>query len=274
MKRKKHSTGNVRRALGMGAAALSFFVLLFPRTVSANGFRLVDASLPEQTGIMAEPSVNSVKADESGQGTPAKDNGTRNDAGSNSLGSPAVVIENTSGKPFSIDGNGEVLDDAADDGSKEFLTIQTKNSQTFFIVIDRSRISQNVYMLSMVDENDLEEFLDEEEEEPDLSALGSLDGLQADEALDGQDAEEAPQQGNGILMYIVIIAGIVGILGGYYYFKLYKPQKREKEAESENLEQPDEGYYGEEPYEEDDSEDYAPDGLDDVPDDHEMEDMG
>src|SRR5699024_4663269 len=63
--------------------------------------------------------------------------------------------------PFSIPGNGEVLDDKTGDGTKEFLTIQTKNGNTFFLVLDRSSNTENVYMLSMVDENDLAEFLDE-----------------------------------------------------------------------------------------------------------------
>ena len=44
------------------------------------------------------------------------------------------------GTPFSIPGNGEVLDDKTDDGTKEFLTIQTKNGNTFFLVLDLSLI--------------------------------------------------------------------------------------------------------------------------------------
>ena len=35
---------------------------------------------------------------------------------------------------------------------------------TFFLVIDRARNSENVYMLSMIDEYDLQEFLDDEVE--------------------------------------------------------------------------------------------------------------
>lgn len=66
---------------------------------------------------------------------------------------------------FSIPGNGEVLDDKTDDGTKEFLTIQTKNGNTFFLVLDRSSNTENVYMLSMIDENDLAEFMDETQTE-------------------------------------------------------------------------------------------------------------
>ena len=64
------------------------------------------------------------------------------------------------GTAFTTPGNGEVKDDITDDSTKEFLTVTTKNNNTFYIVIDRSATSQNVYMLSQIDENDLSEFLD------------------------------------------------------------------------------------------------------------------
>jgi hypothetical protein len=56
------------------------------------------------------------------------------------------------------------VDDKENDSSKQFLTVQTKNGNTFYMVIDRSGTSENVYMMSLVDENDLAEFLDENEE--------------------------------------------------------------------------------------------------------------
>ena len=65
---------------------------------------------------------------------------------------------------FTEPGNGEVQDDIQNESSKEFLTITTKNNNTFYLVIDRSSTSQNVYLLSQVDENDLKEFVDQEKE--------------------------------------------------------------------------------------------------------------
>lgn len=62
---------------------------------------------------------------------------------------------------FTEPGNGEVQDDIQNGSSKEFLTITTKNNNTFYLVIDRSSTSQNVYLLSQVDENDLKEFVDQ-----------------------------------------------------------------------------------------------------------------
>ena len=79
------------------------------------------------------------------------------------------VVEDThteeNGDPFSVPGNGEVRDDITDDSSKEFLTIKTKNNNTFYIVIDRAATTNNVYMLSQIDENDLKEFLDEDQQQ-------------------------------------------------------------------------------------------------------------
>lgn len=59
---------------------------------------------------------------------------------------------NSNETPFSVPGNGELLDDKKEDESKEFLTIQTKNGNTFFLILDRSSNTENVYMLSMIDE--------------------------------------------------------------------------------------------------------------------------
>ena len=55
------------------------------------------------------------------------------------------------------------MDDKENDDTKQFLTIQTKKGNTFYMVIDRSSNTENVYMMSLVDENDLAEFLDETE---------------------------------------------------------------------------------------------------------------
>ena len=67
---------------------------------------------------------------------------------------------------FSVDGNGEVLDNVMDEKSgKEFYTIVTANNNTYYLIIDHASSTKNVYMLSMIDENDLKEFLSEEEPE-------------------------------------------------------------------------------------------------------------
>ncbi len=41
--------------------------------------------------------------------------------------------------PFTPDGNGQVQDDIEGDDTKEFYTITTKNNNTFYLIIDKSR---------------------------------------------------------------------------------------------------------------------------------------
>ena len=70
---------------------------------------------------------------------------------------------------FTPDGNLTLVDDfsfltEAEDGNtegKQFLTVQTKAGNTFFIVIDRARESENTYFLNLVDEADLLSLMDE-----------------------------------------------------------------------------------------------------------------
>ena len=46
---------------------------------------------------------------------------------------------------FSTPGNAQLVDDKENDDTKQFLTIQTKKGNTFYMVIDRSSNTENVY---------------------------------------------------------------------------------------------------------------------------------
>lgn len=48
---------------------------------------------------------------------------------------------------FSTPGNAQLVDDKENDDTKQFLTIQTKKGNTFYMVIDRSSNTENVYMM-------------------------------------------------------------------------------------------------------------------------------
>ena len=164
-----------------------------------------------------------------------------------------VVTENTNGKPFAIEGNGQLVDDAIDDDTKEFITVQTKNNQTYFVVIDRANSANNVYMLSMIDEDDLEAFLNDKDNVPVIDDISDLEALQ--EQTDSAEDEKISTQssGSGVMMYVFLIIVIGGILGGYYYLKIYKPKQAENNAESENLEY---GGYDEDSFEDDNEDEF------------------
>ena len=147
---------------------------------------------------------------------------------------------------FSVDGNGEVLDNVVDEKSgKEFYTITTANNNTYYLIIDHSSNTKNVYMLSMIDENDLKEFLSEEE--PEVSedtgtppAVDFGDEPSGDDTPDDSEPEE-PKKDNNILSTVLIILVLGAIAGGgYFYFKIYKP-KKEAQISDEDMEYVDEG---------------------------------
>ena len=141
------------------------------------------------------------------------------------------------GTPFSVE----------DDESKQFLTIQTKNGNTFFMVLDRSNNTENVYMLSMIDEDDLAEFIGETEEKPEAEQPSVvIPETEKPSVPDEPETEEEPEEKKGgmntgaLLAVIVLLAGGIG---GFYYFKVLKPRRDEEEADGEDLEFYDGGAY-------------------------------
>lgn len=55
--------------------------------------------------------------------------------------------------------------------NKEFLTVQSKNGNYFYLIIDRSSGTENVYFLNLVDEADLMALMDGDTKEPEPTAL-------------------------------------------------------------------------------------------------------
>lgn len=146
---------------------------------------------------------------------------------------------------FTEPGNGEVQDDIQNGSSKEFLTITTKNNNTFYLVIDRSSTSQNVYLLSQVDENDLKEFVDQGKGTATVTPTPQvvIDENKTEETGKKEEAtkpekETMPQTNMGAMAAILVLA--LGGVAAYYYFKIYKPKKEEEEDfEEEGLETSD-----------------------------------
>ena len=165
------------------------------------------------------------------------------------------------GTPFSVPGNGQLVDDLADDESKQFLTVQTKNGNTFFMVLDRSNNTENVYMLSMIDENDLAEFIGETKDEPETEQPSVVipetekpsvpDEAETEAELDEKEEKKGGMNTGALLAVVVLLAGGIG---GYYYFKVLKPRQDEDEADGEDLEFYDGGAYVNEDQEDSDEE--------------------
>lgn len=147
------------------------------------------------------------------------------------------------GDAFSVPGNGQVLDDIKDGSTKEFLTIVTKNNQTFYVIIDRSSTTDNVYMLSNIDEDDLQEFLkeasaDKDEEKPAviLPEKTVTEDEPAAPETESDKKETQSDQAKNAGMGLILVAA-VGALAAAYYFKIYKPKQNvDEEVDNEGLE--------------------------------------
>ena len=158
---------------------------------------------------------------------------------------PAQVIEEEEPTeeekiPFTIAGNGEVEDNITDDSSKEFFTVKTKGGNTFFLVIDRARNSENVYMLSMIDEYDLQEFLDDEErndkqEEETPAVVLPETKPEPTPDVEIEEPQEESSGGMNKILLLVFVAALGGA-GAFFYFYIYKPKQSEPEVSKENLE--------------------------------------
>ena len=72
---------------------------------------------------------------------------------------PTFAVAET--QPLTPDGNLEIVDDIVHE-DKQFITVKSRSGAEFYIVIDRSRDSDNVYFLNQVDDADLFALLEED----------------------------------------------------------------------------------------------------------------
>lgn len=184
------------------------------------------------------------------------------------------------GNPFTVDGNGQLQDQADSSQNKIFYTITTKNNNTYFLIIDKDRSSNNVYMLSMIDDADLAEFTEDtsEEENPDSlltedeplitesdSSEAENEGSSTDTGTSEQElptaeteAEEVEKNTVSPVMILLIVILAVGVVAGYYILKI-RPKKELEEEEDETA-------YGGEDQPDDEEEIEEPEEADETPD--------
>ena len=149
---------------------------------------------------------------------------------------------------FTSPGNGSIGDRIKNSNGKDFFTVRTKNNNTFYLVIDHANSTDNVYMLSLIDENDLSEFLEETQKKeekttapviiPQTKTQTETETNEKSEKKETQQPVQAPFQNSFI--WILILAGAV--IAAAYYFKIYKPGHEEEEDDSEGMESADDGF--------------------------------
>ena len=172
-----------------------------------------------------------------------------------------VQESDQNGKPFSIKGNGEVVDDLSNDSSKQFITVKTKDNQTYFMVIDRAQSTENVYMLSMVDADDLKEF----SKDSGASAQQVVSEANKSSNSTSTTPEETKDTDKGSSSNLILfgVIAVVGAIGAGVYFKVIKPKKQRKNEKDEGIENDGEIFDDDEEINEDEEEEEYEDFTED-----------
>ncbi|MDR2532341.1 MAG: DUF4366 domain-containing protein [Oscillospiraceae bacterium] len=151
---------------------------------------------------------------------------------------PVNNNRNNAGVVNTPQGTGVLLEDVCNtEVSRQFITVQSRGGNVFYIIIDTDRNGQNVYFLNAVDDFDLltfsEDFPDgvveayEEAKEEALKAINGEDSENTETkptrpSASNPEAEEETAGG----MQNIIIAIIGGaFLIGLVYFKVIKPKR-------------------------------------------------
>ena len=136
------------------------------------------------------------------------------------------------------DGTGTVVDNVVTQNEIEFFTVYTEDGNVFFLVVDRQRNTDNVYLLNAVTEADLMA-LAEQSDNPlnnNISAVPTpppfeppADGQEQPPANQPQPEPDSDEQdppargGSNNWIFIAIVVMAVG--GAAYYFKIVKGKK-------------------------------------------------
>lgn len=151
-------------------------------------------------------------------------------------------------------GTGTVIETATEEDGREFYTITTPENNVFYLVIDRSRQTENVYFLDAVTEKDLLALAEKSGEsiaETEATALeAEMQPPAPQEMQAGQEAAEEEQSGVPVNL-IVVLAAAAAFGIGAWYFKVYRKRREavetQDEYEADSLPEQDYEEYGEEP---------------------------
>ena len=162
------------------------------------------------------------------------------------------------------DGNLTLVDDLdySSRAGLQFMTVTSKDGHVFYIVIDRTANSENVYFLNQVDAADLmalmndeqkEDYLKEQEvkqqEQQQTTVTPAQQETQAPSETEQPAQTEAEKQPLNNSMVMIAVFGVIGIgvIAAYYFLKI-KPKKNGSSIDE------DREFYDDEEYENEDQE--------------------
>ncbi len=133
--------------------------------------------------------------------------------------SVAVCAAEETTPSLTPNGNMTLIDDYVI-GDTQYITVQTKSGNYFYIIIDRSGETENVHFLNKVDEADLLPLLDEEFD----FNIGTEQETTEDPPV--IEPDDKAEQRKEILTRGLVLAGIFAAVGGgIYVFSKKKPNK-------------------------------------------------
>lgn len=161
-------------------------------------------------------------------------------------------------QPFTPDGTGTVVDDIMETNGKEFLTITTPDGNVFYLIIDRARDENGVYLLNAVTEDDLMSLAKEGDGKGTSESAVPTPEPTPSQAEPTPTPEPTPEEpakdsGGGTGTIILILLAVAAVGGAGYYIKIYRP--KQQAAEPEDMDEDELDFEDAEPEESEDGED-------------------
>ena len=231
----------------LNKATMIIMAVLISMMVIVSGinpaYAQADPSAKEETTKVAQPDPDSTKSTDSGSSSKTKKKSTSSSKSNSGNSSESSNADNDSDEDvldenaFTTQGNARLGDVISDSSTKDFYTIRTENDNTYYLVIDHAGNMDNVYLLSTIDEADLQDFL----ENGGSSGTVILPEIQTQEETtpavpETEAAEKEPENNrmSGIISLIIIIAA--AITGGVILLRRRSTADNDEEYVSEHME--------------------------------------
>ena len=231
-----------RWAASLAAVAMAVMMSCGAATPAFAYYDESAASESTESAVEVEETIEeTTEADTSANGTEATDDSTRDVSGA-----------------LTPDGSLTLVDDLDEDESEamQFMTVTTRDGSYYYIIIDRSGTSENVYFLNAVDTVDLmnlmsddekAEFTGEDEESTETVLTPTvIDDQTEEEDVDDNETVTEEKSNNSSLIMLGVFSVIGVLIAGAYYMLKIKPKKGQSSIDE------DREFYDDEEYENED----------------------